>query len=612
MRKPPIDLSKPASKTRLAWWGEGLGLVALCGLTAFFLATSWRKWPEPLVDFGRELYLPWRLANGAVLYRDADDFYGPLSQYFNAALFRLFGPGLMVLVTANLAVFAAIFVSLYALFRRAWGVPAALVSCAVFVAVFGFSQFVGGNHNFATPYSHEATHGFLICLLLLVILVRWLENPTLILAALAGGLFGLTAVLKPEIMLAAGLVTAAAVAIGRLRPKPAPFYSLGIWLVMAALPTLAFWVYFSAAHLPSKEGLMLASRAWLSVTVTTRFTSDFIQSSFLGLDQPWRHLLEHGIATVLAILFIGGIAGVAWSIDRIPPPAKILAGAVFAGSVGWLAWDKIKWIDTGRCVLGLALIYIASGYASTVRRAKTGVDLSRPRSRWLIAVLAAGLMARMLLNGRIYQFGFYQAALGTLLIPAVLIGELPEKLKLGRWGRMAFVGASLIAVGVGVFRLAAQSQNLLRLKTYAVGEGIDRFYTLPPQLEPTGELVNNVSEFLRQMPGNRTLLVLPEGEMINYLTRLPSPVAPFFLFSAATHDGREKIIVEQLQQHAPDWVVVISRDLREYGVARYGESQGQGRSILEWTSSHYRLAAAFGGDPLDVRRRGAVVLKHQR
>ena len=95
--------------------------MGLAGLAGYFLATSWRKWPDPLVDFGRELYLPWRLANGAVLYRDVDDFYGPLSQYLNAGLFRWFGPGLMVLVTANLLVFAAIVVAIYFLFRRAWG-----------------------------------------------------------------------------------------------------------------------------------------------------------------------------------------------------------------------------------------------------------------------------------------------------------------------------------------------------------------------------------------------------------------------------------------------------------------------------------------------------------
>jgi hypothetical protein len=48
----------------------------------------------------------------------------------------------------------------------------------------------------------------------------------------------------------------------------------------------------------------------------------------------------------------------------------------------------------------------------------------------MIAVLAAALMTRMVLNGRIYQFGFYQAALASVLVPAVMIGELPERARL--------------------------------------------------------------------------------------------------------------------------------------------------------------------------------------
>ena len=116
-------------------WLEGLGLLALAGLTGCLVARSWRKWPDPLIDFGRELYLPWRLAHGALLYRDVDDFYGPLSQYLNAGIFSLFGPGLMVLVTANLTLFAAILAALYLLFRRGWGAGAALAASASFVAV---------------------------------------------------------------------------------------------------------------------------------------------------------------------------------------------------------------------------------------------------------------------------------------------------------------------------------------------------------------------------------------------------------------------------------------------------------------------------------------------
>jgi hypothetical protein len=204
--KAPTDHSrrifKPVSEAYPLYLEIG-GLIGLVGLVVFFLATSWRKWPDPLIDFGRELYTPWRLSQGAVLYRDVDDVYGPLSQYFNSTLFTCFGPSLMVLVTVNIMVFIGILTSLYFLFRRAWGVGSALAAVAVFIAVFGFSQFVGiGNYNYATPYSHETTHGLLVCLLLVIVLVRWVEKGTHGGSFLAGILFGFTLVLKPEMVLA--------------------------------------------------------------------------------------------------------------------------------------------------------------------------------------------------------------------------------------------------------------------------------------------------------------------------------------------------------------------------------------------------------------------------
>jgi hypothetical protein len=53
-------------------------------------------------------------------------------------------------------------------------------------------------------------------------------------------------------------------------------------------------------------------------------------------------------------------------------------------------------------------------------------------ARCLIVLLAAAMMARMLLNGRVYHYGFYQAAIAGVLIPAVIIGELAVRLRLGR------------------------------------------------------------------------------------------------------------------------------------------------------------------------------------
>ena len=175
---------------------------------------------------------------------------------------------------------------------------------------------------------------------------------------------------------------------------------------------------------------------------------------------------------------------------------------------------------------------------------------------------------------------------------------------------MIVVG-SLALLVPGVMILAGKSQRMLHIKTFAVGEGVDRFYAFPPKMKPTGEIVRVLSEWLRETPPGQTLLVLPEGEMINYLARLPSPVSPFRFYFATTDDGREERIVNELQRHPPDWIVIISRNLREYGIQRYGEKIGSGQLILHWAIENYELAASVGGDPLDYRQHGGIILKRK-
>ena len=591
---------------------EWLGIAALAGLTVFLLAVSWRKWPDPLVDFSRELYVPWRLANGAVLYRDVEDIFGPLSQSLNAGLFALFGPGLMVLVAANLAVFAAILAAIYLLFRRAWGPGPALIAAGLFVAVFGFSQFTGiGNYNYATPYCHEATHGFLVCLLLVAALWRWTEQATVSRGAWAGLLLGLTAVLKPEFMLIGGLVTAAAVAVQRCQGRPLHFPEVAAWAGAAALPTAGFTIWFSRA-MPWRAAFASAGRAWINVVSTGRFTGELVQRSFLGFDHPRRRLEAQTAATLLALAAIAGIAGTAWLADRSQRSGrKFLLAALAVAAALWLGCRGIDWLESGRCFLGLVVLYLFASVFS-LRRSLSGPDASAAVLRLLIAVLAAALMGRMVLNGRLYHYGFYQAALAGILIPAFLLGELPARLRLGACGRAVVVGTTLLLLVPGAAILVNRSQALLRAKTEAVGTGRDLFYAFPPAILGTGDVVRVTGEWLGRLPPGQTLVVLPEGEMINYLARMPSSVAPFVFYAATTSHGREEAIVAELQRHPPDWIALVSRDLRDYGIPVYGDKPGEGLEILDWVRDHYEAAMTVGGSPLDPQACGGIVLQHRR
>ena len=126
------------------------------------LAIGWRKWPDILVDFGSELYLPWQVSSGKVLYRDIEHIFGPLSVYFNAALFSVFGTSFTVLFTANIVLYCAFMAFLYAFVRRISSAIAASVACTL-VAVFTLSQYtICGNYNFISPFSHEAIHGLML------------------------------------------------------------------------------------------------------------------------------------------------------------------------------------------------------------------------------------------------------------------------------------------------------------------------------------------------------------------------------------------------------------------------------------------------------------------
>jgi hypothetical protein len=85
------------------------------------LAWTWGTWPDVLVDFGGEIHVAWRLSEGDVLYRDLAYFTGPLSPYWNALVFRVFGASLRALVAANLVVLGGIACLLHGLLVRLAG-----------------------------------------------------------------------------------------------------------------------------------------------------------------------------------------------------------------------------------------------------------------------------------------------------------------------------------------------------------------------------------------------------------------------------------------------------------------------------------------------------------
>ena len=117
--------------------GLALALLALLGMAAW----SWGRLVEIQVDFGREVYFAWQMASGKRLYADLVYYYGPLSPYFNALLFEIFGVSLRTLMVGNLVIAGLITVVLYLLFRGWADAFAETIASLVFPLLFACGSY---------------------------------------------------------------------------------------------------------------------------------------------------------------------------------------------------------------------------------------------------------------------------------------------------------------------------------------------------------------------------------------------------------------------------------------------------------------------------------------
>ncbi len=188
-----------------------IGPTIVCVAFVALLIWTWRKLPDPLIDFGRELYVPWQLAEGESLYRDIAYFNGPLSPTFNAAVVRLFGVSFSTLLWTNVVLAALLTVMLYRFLARGFGPLSATLGSLVFLTGFAFSQLLSnGNYSYICPYSHEMTHGILLSIVMLSVVCRDFRLRSASMFS-AGVLLGLIFLTKPEFFLAASCAATVAV-----------------------------------------------------------------------------------------------------------------------------------------------------------------------------------------------------------------------------------------------------------------------------------------------------------------------------------------------------------------------------------------------------------------
>jgi hypothetical protein len=583
-----------------------IDLAVIAAATLAMLAWSWGKWADVVVDFGRELYVPWQIVEGKTLYRDIAHFNGPLSPYVNALWFRLLGVGVRTLTLANVAIMALALVLLHGILARIGSRTSARLGCLVFVLVFGFADYTKtGNYNYVCPYSHELTHGIVLALAAMFFLGRIARGGRAGDLAACGACSGLVFLTKPEVFLALLLAMLAGLACAL--PARRVLAGVLVFLGAGALPVLASFALLSLRMEPREAALgSLGGLRW--VLGRELAALPFYRSSLgvLDLADSVRRL-GLALAGYIALFVPPALLGLSWARARRGPPrgaTVVVATAAVASVVAAALWalrDHIVWADVLRplpiVLLAAAIVWIALAVRSSDR-----AGLALPLAMVLFSL---GLLAKMILNTRMYQYGFGLAMPATLVTIVVLWDWLPRAIERAGGSGVILRGAlAAVLVVVAGERLQRTSARFAE-KTVRVGEGVDALW-----YDDRGPGANHALQAIgRHVPADGTLVVVPEGVMLNYLARRASPT-PFISFMPpeVIMFGEDHML-DSLRGAPPDYLLWTNRDTAEYGFAAFGV--GYGERLARWLEASYEVAEPPPpkGEPLRVlllKRRSAA------
>ena len=515
----------------------GPSIVAAAAIA--MLARTWGTWPDPLVDYGTQLYTAWQVSLGRVLYRDVAFYSGPLSTYVNAGLFRAFGVGLHTLEAANLIVLAAVMTLAYRLARRASGSTAAIAGGVVFALVFSFGQGVElGNYNWVTPYTHELTHGLLLATVAIACLDRFARTNRSGWAALAGVAVGLTLLTKiePAAACVAAIATqlAANAWVTRAAPRRGGVTVLAVIAPAVAIVCVAIFALSSAMPVPDAARSVLGAWRW---AFDRRITGLAFYRRLVGLDDVRGHVMTVARWSAAYTAIVLASLGAALRLRWMAWPAAVITSLVMV-----VTFDRIDW-PSALVPLPLCLTAAAVFTVVAVARRQTGSPL-----RLALVVFALALVSKMLLAAHAFQYGFALALPGTLILVAIVAEELPAWVD-RRGGRGAVVRAVGVPIGVAfvAFTWILQGRQLANKRWTVAAGGPDSF-----QASTRGLEVQAVCDWVdRHVPAGGTVAVMPQGLMVNYLARRDTPTRYVNLMPPEVIAAGEPAILAALQNHPP-------------------------------------------------------------
>jgi hypothetical protein len=600
----------PARGRRLPDWAA---LLFLGAVFASLAAWSWRKWPDIQIDYAQQLYFPWQIASGKIMFRDMRYLSGgPLTQYFHGLVFKLFGASFTTIVITSLVLLAVMIVVLYRLFLRCSDQLTAVMACLVTLCVFSFSQLTSvAIFNYICPYAYEAFHGLLLSVAAIACLWQWIISRHQRWMLLAGPCLGGVFLGKPEIFGAVVLAFVAGVFAEWKACPAAPGFRRCGWLLLSlgfAFPLAAFLIYYAAVW-DITDGLLAIAGSWVPM-LTTHVPKNAFHVWEMGFEHPVENLDVMFRRFGGFLVGVGCIALVSRNYRRANAPIRT-ALAFLICAFWWWSTTRFRWSRCGNAlgpITVLGFIFICWKWWRS-RSSDAGLPLMLPL---IWSAFAVGMLPRMGLLPRLWHYGFFLGMPAALFAVYLIFTLLPAELARFRVNPQIFraVAAAFVVTALG--QMIWESNLYYRVKTFSVGDGPNEILAPDPRLDSRSLAFEEAVSWIQTNTApSCTIAALPEGTLINFLTRRPNPTPYLDLGPSEMEAFGETNVTAAYERARPDYIVLVHRETADWKVGYFGSSTGYGHELMEWIRAEYDPVWGIGPEPLLTNRFGIRILKRR-
>ena len=610
MSAAPATSTPRSLATRLRTHAPQAILIAL---NAILFVAFYGRIGDLIVDCSREATIPWRILHGDLIYRDFNYEYGPLAPYFLALCYRLFGIRLLTLNLAGLAISSAVTILVYALSRIFLNRHLSLFAGSLFIFVFAF-QFSGGPdiYNYIFPYSYSASLGVLLLLLSFCASYRFLETGRTSWLSGWSLTFALGGLTKVEFILAQVLLALLVLPFAILKARKdcrAPLRLLARWLWAFAWPAgivlIPAGLYFAwQMDIPAYLRAEVVGMAALDrPAIRWAMGVEFLASNLQAIGNA---CLAYA---TLALLFSGADVFAQTVAKRVhSQPARRLAAQGSWVVVSAAAWLTVNWLIAFNVFAGMLvwLPLISAGALGSlwINRRKDGLS-GKAVLVLCMSVVSLELLGRIVFNARPVGYGAFLLVPGTLLVLFCVFGFAPALLRRWGWQPRLYLWGFLVFFAVAGYQMFSVTLKGRHERRFPIHTARGTLKLPQDQQQALAQLM----AFFRDKR-DYTLLVLPEGNMINFLLdSLPATYSYAYVPPLLDTPAKEDRIIRELREKPIDYILIVTRWTTEFGFPVVGFDYAQRLKVAIETD--YQSIAQFGPPPFNNQGFGMLLMERQ-